>query len=79
MNITFLGAAQPCEVTGSCYLAETADTRFLVDCGMVQGRREAPARNRTPFAFDPESINFVVLTHANTSSWRPLSPRSRRP
>ncbi len=27
MNITFLGAAQPCEVTGSCYLAETADTR----------------------------------------------------
>jgi metallo-beta-lactamase family protein len=43
MNITFLGAAQPCEVTGSCYLAETADTRFLVDCGMVQGRR---ARHR---------------------------------
>lgn len=79
MNITLLGAAQPCELTGSCYLAETADTRFLVDCGMVQGRREAPARNRTPFAFDPESINFVVLTHANTSSWRPLSPRSWRP
>ena len=77
MNITSLGAAH--EVTGSCYLAETADTRFLADCGMVQGRREAPARSRKPFAFDPESINFVLLTHANTSSWRPLSPRSWRP
>jgi metallo-beta-lactamase family protein len=32
MNITFHGAAR--EVTGSCYLIETAATRFLVDCGM---------------------------------------------
>ncbi len=63
MNITFLGAAR--EVTGSCYLVETVDTRFLVDCGMVQGGREAPARNRKPFAFDPKSIDFVLLTHAH--------------
>lgn len=63
MNITFLGAAR--EVTGSCYLIETVDTRFLVDCGMVQGGREAPARNRRPFAFDPKSIDFVLLTHAH--------------
>ena len=59
----FLGAAR--EVTGSCYLVETTDTRFLVDCGMVQGGREAPARNRKPFAFDPRSIDFVLLTHAH--------------
>ncbi len=63
MNITFLGAAR--EVTGSCFLVETADTRFLVDCGMVQGGREAAARNRKPFAFDPASIDFVLLTHAH--------------
>lgn len=63
MNISFLGAAR--EVTGSCYLIETADTRFLVDCGMVQGGREAPARNRKSFAFDPRSIDFVLLTHAH--------------
>ncbi|MEP6968802.1 MAG: MBL fold metallo-hydrolase, partial [Betaproteobacteria bacterium] len=63
MNITFLGAAR--EVTGSCFLVETTDTRFLVDCGMVQGGREAPARNRKPFAFDPKSIDFVLLTHAH--------------
>ena len=63
MNISFLGAAR--EVTGSCFLVETADTRFLVDCGMIQGGREAAARNREPFAFDPASIDFVLLTHAH--------------
>ena len=63
MNITFLGAAR--EVTGSCYLIETVDCRFLVDCGMVQGGREASVRNHKPFAFDPQSIDFVLLTHAH--------------
>lgn len=63
MNITFLGAAG--EVTGSCFLLETSTTRFLVDCGMFQGGREAAARNRKPFAFDPKSIDFVLLTHAH--------------
>ncbi len=53
MHIRFLGAAR--EVTGSCYLIETKSIRFLVDCGMVQGGREAPARNRQPFDFDPGS------------------------
>lgn len=63
MNITFLGAAR--EVTGSCCLVETAETRFLVDCGMFQGRREAAKRNAKPFTFDPKSIDFVLLTHAH--------------
>lgn len=63
MQIRFLGAAR--EVTGSCYLIETPDLRFLVDCGMVQGGREAPARNRKPFDFDPQKIDFVLLTHAH--------------
>ena len=63
MKLTFLGAAR--EVTGSCFLVETTQVRFLVDCGMVQGGREAPARNRMPFGFDPQSIDFVLLTHAH--------------
>ena len=36
MKITFLGAAH--EVTGSCTLVEVGKTRFIVDCGMEQGR-----------------------------------------
>lgn len=62
-SITFLGAAR--EVTGSCCLIQAGGARFLVDCGMVQGGRTAPARNRQPFAFDPASLDFVLLTHAH--------------
>jgi metallo-beta-lactamase family protein len=63
MKLSFLGAAT--EVTGSCFLVETAGVRFLVDCGMVQGGRDAPARNRKPFRVEPASLDFVVLTHAH--------------
>lgn len=63
MQLSFLGAAR--EVTGSCFLIETADARFLVDCGMIQGGGDAQARNNRPFEFDPASIDFVLLTHAH--------------
>ncbi len=63
MKLTFLGAAR--EVTGSCVLVETDQVRFLVDCGMFQGGREAPARNRRRFQFDPAALDFVLLTHAH--------------
>lgn len=63
MKIRFLGAAR--EVTGSCYLIEADGLQFLVDCGMVQGGREATPRNRKRFDFDPKQIDFVLLTHAH--------------
>ena len=63
MRVTFLGAAR--EVTGSCYLVETADVRFLVDCGMFQGGREEHERNIAPLPFAAAGIDFVVLTHAH--------------
>ncbi len=63
MQLTFLGAAG--EVTGSSYLIETGTVRFLVDCGMFQGGREADRKNRTAFKFDPRTIDFVLLTHAH--------------
>jgi metallo-beta-lactamase family protein len=63
MKVTFHGAAR--EVTGSCYLFETSSTRFLVDCGMFQGGRDEPARNRQPFGFDARALDFVLLTHAH--------------
>ncbi len=63
LKITFHGAAG--EVTGSCYLVEAQGVRFLVDCGMFQGSREADAKNRSPFSFKPNEIDFVVLTHAH--------------
>lgn len=62
MRITFLGAAG--EVTGSCFLVDTGELKFLVDCGMFQGGRSARAKNRR-FGFDPREIAFVLLTHAH--------------
>ncbi|MGE5946985.1 MAG: MBL fold metallo-hydrolase, partial [Betaproteobacteria bacterium] len=43
MRLGFLGAAG--EVTGSCTLVESGETRFLVDCGMFQGGRDAQVKN----------------------------------
>lgn len=63
MHITFHGAAR--QVTGSCFLVQAQGCRFLIDCGMVQGSREARERNYQPFPFDPRRIDFVLLTHAH--------------
>lgn len=63
MKIQFHGATR--EVTGSCYLIETESARFLVDCGMFQGGREARDKNYAGFGFDPRKIDFVLLTHAH--------------
>lgn len=63
MNITFLGAAKT--VTGSCYLVETKDTKFLVDCGMFQGSKNEAILNAEPFSFNPGDIDFMLLSHAH--------------
>ena len=62
MKLTFLGAAG--EVTGSCYLVDTGEVKFLLECGLFQGGRAAGRRNRR-FAFDPREIAFVLLSHAH--------------
>ena len=50
MKITFLGANH--EVTGSCTLIEAAGRRFLIDCGMEQGKDVY--ENQPPGAGSPE-------------------------
>jgi metallo-beta-lactamase family protein len=63
MFIQVCGAAR--EVTGSCYVVEVGETRFLVDCGMHQGGDKEFAQNFEPFPFDPLALDFVVVTHAH--------------
>jgi metallo-beta-lactamase family protein len=63
MQIQFCGAAG--SVTGSCFLVTTENSKFLVDCGLFQGTKELKERNYGPFLFDPESLDFVLLTHAH--------------
>jgi Cft2 family RNA processing exonuclease len=63
ITIQFLGAAG-C-VTGSQFLVTVGDRRVLVDCGMFQGSPEETERNRIPFAFEPATLDAVLLTHAH--------------
>ncbi len=63
-KITFLGAAR--EVTGSCHLLETGGgNRILLDCGMHQGGDAVKRIQDEVFAFDPATIDAVVLSHAH--------------
>ena len=63
MKITFLGATRT--VTGSNFLVEAAGKKFLVDCGMWQGKAELEMENSEEFAFDVNDIDFMLLTHAH--------------
>ncbi|HEX5149429.1 MAG TPA: MBL fold metallo-hydrolase RNA specificity domain-containing protein [Candidatus Limnocylindrales bacterium] len=63
MEIHFLGGATT--VTGSQFLLETDRARVLIDCGMFQGSPNESIRNRIPFAFDPTTLDAVLLTHAH--------------
>ncbi len=63
MQIHFLGGATT--VTGSQYLLVTERARVLIDCGMFQGSPNESIRNRLPFAFEPASLDAVLLTHAH--------------
>ncbi len=65
MSITLSVHGAAHTVTGSCYLLQTEETRFLVDCGMFQGAKTLKALNYADFPFDPEKIDFVLLTHAH--------------
>ena len=62
IKITFLGAAQ--NVTGSRYLIQANDFKFLVDCGLFQ-ERDFKDRDWAPFPVAPYTIDAVLLTHAH--------------
>ena len=63
VSLTFLGAAGT--VTGSRYLVEAHDRRYLVDAGLFQGAKELRLRNWADFPVPPSSLAAVVLTHAH--------------
>jgi metallo-beta-lactamase family protein len=63
MRVTFWGAAQT--VTGSMHHVEAAGKRFLLDCGLYQGRRQDAFERNSHFPFPVSSIDGVILSHAH--------------
>ena len=63
MKIHFLGAART--VTGSCYIIETGDARFAIDCGMHQGNAQIERRNLNSKDYRARDLDFILLTHAH--------------
>jgi len=61
-TLRFLGANR--QVTGSCYLLETAGLRIMIDCGMFQ-ERDFLERNWEPKPVEPARVDWLLLTHAH--------------
>src|SRR5262245_15690688 len=63
MKLHFLGGATT--VTGSQFLLETSASKVLVNCGMSRASPNEAVRNRIPLAYDPTTIDAILLTHAH--------------
>ena len=60
MKLYFIGADH--EVTGSCHYVEACGKRFLVDCGMEQGK---DVFENVEIPVPASQIDYVLLTHAH--------------
>jgi metallo-beta-lactamase family protein len=63
VSIQFCGGAG--SVTGANYVIDNGKVRFVVDCGLIQGSREADELNYVPFVYDPAEIDFMIATHTH--------------
>ncbi|MCU7808187.1 MAG: MBL fold metallo-hydrolase [Candidatus Thiodiazotropha sp. (ex Semelilucina semeliformis)] len=63
MQIEFYGATSG--ITGSCHILRANGHTILLDCGLIQGRREEMEKNRRPFPFSMDEISAVVLSHGH--------------
>jgi metallo-beta-lactamase family protein len=63
MKLTFWGAAKT--VTGSMHEIAAGGQRFLLDCGLYQGRREEAFDRNRNLAVPGRQVAGVVLSHAH--------------
>lgn len=70
VKVTFYGGVG--WVTGANFVIENIPnspdekvTRIMIDCGMYQGGEDAGKKNREDFAYDPATIDILILTHAH--------------
>jgi metallo-beta-lactamase family protein len=63
LKLTFAGGTG--SVTGANFLLEGEEKKFLIDCGLAQGSKEAEQSNLQPFIYDPSTIDALFITHAH--------------
>ncbi len=64
MEIQFIGADRT--VTGSMHKLKINNKIYLLDCGLYQGKRkEAYEINKNFTFFNPEEIDYLILSHAH--------------
>ena len=62
-RITFYGGAGT--VTGANFLFDTGTQKILIDCGTIERENVSDTANSDPFAYDPSSIDALIVTHAH--------------
>jgi metallo-beta-lactamase family protein len=62
-SILFAGGAQT--PTGSNFLLEVGGKKILIDCGLYQGEKVSLDNNLAPFVYNPESIDYLFITHGH--------------
>ena len=75
-TLRFLGAAGT--VTGSKYLVDGGQGRFLMECGLFQGLKPLRLRNWDKFPFSAAEIQSVVLSHAHLDHSGALPLRAKQ-
>lgn len=63
MKITTLGAAKT--VTGSQHLIEANGFRFLLDCGLFQGKRKEAFELNRQWPCEGKDLDAIILSHAH--------------
>lgn len=51
--------------TGANIMLVLGDKKILIDCGILQGTRDAYLRNHSDFAYAPDEVDYLLLTHAH--------------
>jgi metallo-beta-lactamase family protein len=62
-KLSFFGAAGA--VTGSNFLIETRENSYVVDCGLFQGLPSLTQLNDDDFAYKPNVVDALIVTHAH--------------
>jgi len=63
MQVTFWGAVGT--VTGSMHELRVNGKRYLLDCGLYQGRRKEAFERNSHFPFPVSGVDSVILSHAH--------------